>query len=214
AVRRFQPHSSFIGDREAEPVHIHQKRLKQQSHFCAIALELLKSRKVFEITHTNAVANMAQISSTGYFSTRNIIIGILLAIVRENYLFVNALMISITFKGCFRSLLPGFNLMTFCRCVQKYKVNFIHTVPPNILALVRSPSVESMSSVEFVFSGAAENWCKDLYNIYKIPVRQGYGLAEPSALISICEKENIVSGSSGVLLNLEARLLSEEWRAW
>ncbi|CAG8799956.1 14089_t:CDS:10, partial [Cetraspora pellucida] len=135
SVRRFQPHT----------------------------LELLKSKKGFEITHTNAVANidMAQISST----------------------------------GCFRSLLPGFNLMTFCRCVQKYKVNFIYTVPPIILALVRSPSVESMSSVEFVFSGAAENLCKDLYNIYKISVRQGYGLAESSALISICEKENIVSES-------------------
>ncbi|CAG8500245.1 5897_t:CDS:10 [Cetraspora pellucida] len=190
AVHGFQPHSSFIGDREAEPVSYSPNEAKTTTAFLCYSSGTTGKQKGVEITHTNAVANMAQISSSGYFSIRNPFFHI------YGLVFVINL---VTFSGASAVVLPGFNLTTFCQCVHKYKVNFVYAVPPIILALVRSPSVESMSSVEFIFSGAAplsENLSKDFYNIYKIPIRQGY------------ERENC---SSGVLLpNLEVKLLSED----
>ncbi|CAG8559105.1 34873_t:CDS:10, partial [Racocetra persica] len=212
-VRGFQSYNSLIGDREAEPVSYSPDEARNTTAFLCYSSGTTGKQKGVEITHTNIIANMAQILSSGYFKTSNIFTGALPFFHIYGLTFVILL---VPRSGASAIVLPEFNLATFCRCIQKYKVNFVYTVPPIILALVRFPSVESLSSVEIIFSGAAplsDGLIDDFYNLYKIPIRQGYGLTETSALLTICEKDNIVLGSSGVLLpNIEAKLLSDDGR--
>ncbi|KAF0485182.1 acetyl-CoA synthetase-like protein [Gigaspora margarita] len=184
-VRGFRHHRSLIGDREAEPV---SYNLGLQSHFYAIALELLEDKR-----------------------TRNIFIGVVPFFHIYGIVFVINL---VPVLGASAVILSGFNLTTFYRCIQKYKVNFIYAVPPIILELVNFPSIESMSNVDTVFCGAAplsKRMSDDFYNLYKISIKQGYGLAETSPIITTSEEKNIVSGSCGVLLpNLQVKILSED----
>ncbi|CAG8641881.1 8784_t:CDS:2 [Cetraspora pellucida] len=58
--------SLFIGDREVEPVSYSSKDAKATIAFLCYSSGITGNQKGDEITHTNAVANMAQISSSYY----------------------------------------------------------------------------------------------------------------------------------------------------
>ncbi|CAG8780289.1 14720_t:CDS:2, partial [Racocetra fulgida] len=145
-VHGFQSYRSLIGDREAEPVSYSPEEAKNTTAFLCYSSGTTGIQKAVEITHTNIIANMAQILSSGYFNTRNI------------------------FTGALVNFIPNVYYL-------KKAINFVYTVPPMILALVRFPSIESLSSVEIIFSGAAplsDGLIDDFYKLYKIPIRQGY----------------------------------------
>ncbi|KAF0505898.1 acetyl-CoA synthetase-like protein [Gigaspora margarita] len=210
-IHGFRPHRSLIGDRETDPASYSPEEAKNTTAFICYSSGTTGRQKGVEITHTNVIASIMQIIPFSSFKTRNIFIGVLPFFHIYGLVFIVNL---VPVLGASAIILSSFNLTTFCRCIQNHKVNFIYAVPPIILALVKSPSIESMSSVETVFSGAAplsKGLIDDFYNLYKIPIQQGYGLTETSAIITLSEEERIVSGSCGILIpNLQVKILSKD----
>ncbi|CAG8775304.1 13406_t:CDS:2, partial [Acaulospora morrowiae] len=95
-----------------------------------------------------------------------------------------------------------------------YKVNYAHLVPPILLLLVKSPIVKEydLSSLRMVTSSAAPlstRLVTDIFEIYNIHVKQGYGLTEASPLITLVDEKNIVQGIMRFDI-LKAKIISED----
>ncbi|CAG8779672.1 21591_t:CDS:10, partial [Dentiscutata erythropus] len=210
-IHGHQSHRSLISDREADPVLYSPEEAMNTTAFICYSSGTTGKQKGVEITHTNVIASITQIIPFSSFKTRNVFIGVLPFFHIYGLVFIVNL---VPVLGASAIVLSSFNLETFCRCIQKYKANFIYAVPPIIHALVKYPSIENMSSVKIVFSGAAplsKGLIDDFYNLYKVPIQQGYGLTESTSIITLCEEERIVSGSCGVLIpNLQIKILSED----
>ncbi|RIB03435.1 hypothetical protein C2G38_780357 [Gigaspora rosea] len=121
--------------------------------------------------------------------------------------------------GATTVVLPSFNVETFCESIQKYKINYIYTVPPIILKLVNDPVVQNfdLSSVNLIISAAAplsDELEKKFNEMFKIPILQAYGLTETSPLLhhpDAINLSNAVRGSVGSLIpNMKAKVLSED----
>jgi 4-coumarate--CoA ligase len=69
--------------------------------------------------------------------------------------------------------------------VQTHRITFAYVVPPVILMLGKSPTVDNydLSSIRMMNSGAApltRDLVDTVYKRLKIPIKQGYGLSETS----------------------------------
>jgi len=81
--------------------------------------------------------------------------------------------------------MPRFELETFLRVMQDYRVARAFVAPPIVVALAKHPLVDQfdLSSVTLVFSGAApldENLAKACGQRLNCKVNQGYGMTEAS----------------------------------
>jgi 4-coumarate--CoA ligase len=81
--------------------------------------------------------------------------------------------------------MPKFDLEKFCMHVQTHRITFAYVVPPVILMLGKSPTVDNydLSSIRMMNSGAApltRDLVDTVYKRLKIPIKQGYGLSETS----------------------------------
>lgn len=82
-------------------------------------------------------------------------------------------------------VLPKFDIETFCRIIQEYRITFSYVVPPVVLQLAKHPVVPNydLSSLRMMNSGAApltKELVEQQYARTKVPVKQGYGLSETS----------------------------------
>ncbi|KAI9485069.1 hypothetical protein BDB00DRAFT_851723 [Zychaea mexicana] len=114
-------------------------------------------------------------------------------------------------------VLPRFDLDQFCGTVQKHKITFSCVVPPVLLLLAKSPAVDKydLSSLDALLSGAAPLDASLAAEVEKrlggCRVKQAYGLTETSPAVCIQAEDNIVPGSSGVLVpNLLAKIMGDE----
>ncbi|RIB11178.1 hypothetical protein C2G38_2204141 [Gigaspora rosea] len=92
-------------------------------------------------------------------------------------------------RGATAIIHSNFSVETICESIQKFKINRIYTTPPIILNLVNDPSAQQfdLSSVDKIICGGAplsDQSERKFYNIFKIPISQGYelGCNEPGEL--------------------------------
>jgi len=94
---------------------------------------------------------------------------------------------SALYAGYTLVLMQRFELESFLRTVQKYRVEWAPLVPPIVVALAKHPAVENydLASLKLVTSGAAplgaemQRACE---NRLRTPVAQGYGMTEAAGL--------------------------------
>lgn len=82
-------------------------------------------------------------------------------------------------------VMAKFELERMCQHVQDFKIDFLHVVPPIVLALAKHPVVDKydLSSIRMMNSGAAPLTRELVDALYKrngLKVKQGYGLSETS----------------------------------
>ncbi|KAG4031139.1 hypothetical protein MFRU_010g02640 [Monilinia fructicola] len=123
-----------------------------------------------------------------------------------------------TYRGDEIIILPKFELKSFLKSIQDYRVQTLYVVPPIIIQMVNNQSLCSkydIRSVRSLFTGAAPlgtETAEDLQKIYpKWAIRQGYGLTETSTVVCVSSVKDIWLGSCGSLIpGVRAKLLNPE----
>jgi acyl-CoA synthetase (AMP-forming)/AMP-acid ligase II len=165
------------------------------------------------LTHANLVANVAQIAACEPVSEADTLIGVL------PFFHIYGLTVLMNFglaAGATIVVLPRFELGTFLRTLETYRVTYAYVAPPVVLALAKQPEVEQfdLSRLRVILSGGAPlssnvtDACHARIGCY---VKQGYGLTETSPVthFGAADPEQTPAGSIGVLLpNTEAKVIS------
>jgi acyl-CoA synthetase (AMP-forming)/AMP-acid ligase II len=122
-------------------------------------------------------------------------------------------------KGSTIVTMARFDLDAMLEIVEKYRVTWLHVVPPIVLAFATAPQIDERdtSSLKMVVSGAAP-LDADLVGRAEerigAPIRQGYGLTEVSPVSHksrVADVDKTPPGSIGPLVpNTEARLVDPE----
>jgi acyl-CoA synthetase (AMP-forming)/AMP-acid ligase II len=122
-------------------------------------------------------------------------------------------------KGSTIVTMARFDLDALLEIVEKYRVTWLHIVPPIVLALATAPQIDERdtSSLKMVVSGAAPLDADLVGRAEKrigVPIRQGYGLTEVSPVSHksrVADAAKTPPGSIGPLVpNTEARLVDPE----
>ncbi|CAG8524891.1 1214_t:CDS:10 [Paraglomus brasilianum] len=210
-----RPYTDLLGDREAEPVVFTEKELKEQPAFLCYSSGTTGRQKGVMTTHYNAVANFEQYKAVEEIKMHSGLV--LLGFLPFFHIYgLNAFVNTFLSLGATVVVIPKFDLTLFCTVIQKYKVNIAHIVPPIVLLLTKSPVARTFdfSSVQVFISGAAplsESLANEFYDIYKVPIKQGYGLTETSPVTHLGSGSDPIFGSVGKLCpNLEAKIISED----
>ena len=135
------------------------------------------------LTHRNLVANLEQTTlAANYMGPGEVMLGLLpffhiygMLCVLNGALRVGSTVIT----------MPRFEMESFLKLCQTYRVSLAHLVPPIILGLAKHPSVDNydLSSLRTICSGAAplgEEVTRECAARIDCRVGQGYGLTETS----------------------------------
>ncbi|KAJ7518665.1 hypothetical protein O6H91_20G002800 [Diphasiastrum complanatum] len=135
---------------------------------------------------------------------------------------LNSILLCSLRVGATLVIMQKFDLATFLKLVQKYKVTIAMLVPPVILALAKDPTVLNydLSSIRMVQSGAAPLG-KDLEDALRIRmpravIGQGYGMTEAGPVLTMSLSFAkypfpVKSGSCGtVVRNAEIKVLDPD----
>ncbi|KAJ2994242.1 hypothetical protein HDV02_001744 [Globomyces sp. JEL0801] len=169
--------------------------------------------KGVETTHDNIVFNCHQVQYVEKFNSSAVMMGSL------PFYHIYALMAVVTVGLWQRACIvvhPRFNLTEFLKSIEKYKIQYLHVVPPIVLQMSKDPIVKDydLSSLRIAICAAApmgKTLCEEFLQTIGIPVKQTYGMTEMSPLCHYTPTENIVDGSVGVLLpNQEAKLIDSD----
>ena len=123
------------------------------------------------------------------------------------------------FAGSRCITLPKFEPELFLSTIEKYRINFLHVVPPLVLFLAKHPSVDKydISSISSMFSAAAPLGGDIVKSALKRVgcrlIRQGYGLTEMSPVTHVVPSSLGLTklNSVGVpVSNLECKLVDGE----
>lgn len=167
------------------------------------------------LTHYNLAANVYQLTNRELITSADTIIGLL------PFFHSYGLQIFLNYSlycGATIVVMPQFDLETFLRLVQKYKITRAHLVPPIVLALAKQPIVDKydLSSLKIITCGAAPlgyELTKECEQRLNCIVKQAYGLTETSPMTHINpdEREKIKPGSVGrCIRNTECQIVDIE----
>ncbi|OTA93371.1 hypothetical protein M434DRAFT_30999 [Hypoxylon sp. CO27-5] len=123
-----------------------------------------------------------------------------------------------TYRGDEVIVLPKFELKTLLETIQRFKINFMHIVPPIIIQMLRNPELCSkydLTSLRFVYTGAAPLGAETHEDMLKtfpsLNVGQGYGMTETSTVIVSTGENDVMIGTSGSLVPAtRAKLIGED----
>ena len=165
------------------------------------------------LTHRNLVANLSQIKGAGHDWADDTLVCVLPLF----YIYgLTAIMNHGLFCGSKIVTLPRFDFEQVLRTMQEHRVTFAHFVPPIVLALSKSPLVDSydLSALRTIFSGAAPlgaELARACSERLGCAVIQGYGMTETSPATHLSTPEHNKPGSVGRCVpNMECRLVSVE----
>ncbi|CAI2174849.1 6743_t:CDS:2 [Funneliformis geosporum] len=205
-------YSSLISKREAIPIEYSSEEAKSTTAYLCYSSGTTGRSKGVETTHANMVANVHQIHNVeGVIDDESIYLSVLPFFHIYGLLFFVHLVI---LKGATIVIMPKFDLTTFCRIIQEYKINAIPVVPPIIVLLVKHPIARKydLSSLNICLSGAAplsKELAEEFNKMYNIQIKQGYGLTE-SPITHVSATDLVIHGSVGRLLpNMECKILSQ-----
>ncbi|KAF2239140.1 4-coumarate-CoA ligase 2 [Viridothelium virens] len=131
---------------------------------------------------------------------------------------LNCLIHNCFYNGLLMVVMPKFDLESFCKLVQDYKITFVYIVPPVVLMLSKHPIIDKydLSSIRMMNSGAApltKEIQQAVWKRLKLPVKQGYGLSEtsPTTHTQPWEEWDKTIGSVGRMIpNQTAKYMSPE----
>ncbi|RIB21632.1 hypothetical protein C2G38_1999103, partial [Gigaspora rosea] len=211
-IKGYKPYRSvLINDREIEPIYYTPEEAKSTTAYLIYSSGTTGKPKGIEITHTNMTVRLTQTpiveNNLGPYS---IIMGTggLCHITGMDRIIHTTLI-----RGAPTIIHSNSSAETICELIQKFKITYIYTDPTIILKLVNDPLAQQydLSSVDMVLCGAAplrDKLERKFYEMFKIPILQGYGLTETGA-ITICP-DTSVTGSVGILTpNMKAKILSD-----
>ncbi|KAI1803857.1 acetyl-CoA synthetase-like protein [Daldinia bambusicola] len=123
-----------------------------------------------------------------------------------------------TYRGDAVIILPKFELKTLLEVIQRYKINFMHIVPPIVIQMLRNIELcrkYDLSSVRMVYTGAAPLGAETHEDMVKafpfMNVGQGYGMTETSTVITSTGENDVMIGTSGSLAPAcRAKLIGED----
>ena len=134
------------------------------------------------LTHRNLVANVLQAERSIHLREGERVLGVMpfyhiygMTVIMNLALHAGATVVT----------MPRFELETFLRVLQDYRVTRAYVAPPIVVALAKHPLVDKfdLSSVALVFSGAApldEQLAQACARRLNCKVNQGYGMTEAS----------------------------------
>ncbi|KAI8632316.1 hypothetical protein F5Y19DRAFT_420605 [Xylariaceae sp. FL1651] len=181
--------------------------------------------KGVQLTHSNIVANIAQMEYADRFNGLYHSGGLdgkgdkQLAILPFFHVYgLTCIALSGIRMGTPVIILPKFELEKACRAIQDFGITFASISPPVALALAKHPAVSKydLSSMKFMHSGAAplgRDLVEMVWNRLTIPIMQGYGLSETSPGIAkgVITDWKRYTGSVGKLLpNTEVKIVDLE----
>ncbi len=140
------------------------------------------------LTHYNLVSNMCQVISSGVNpQSDERVIGVLPFYHIYGMLVILNLCL---YRGQTIVTMGRFDLETFLKIMQDYKITRAHLVPPIILALAKHPIVDQydLSNLRIIMSGAAplgEDLARSASERLGCIVLQGYGLTETSPVTHV-----------------------------
>ncbi|EQC33856.1 hypothetical protein SDRG_08537 [Saprolegnia diclina VS20] len=117
------------------------------------------------------------------------------------------------YQGSAQVVLPKFDPSTFLHCLERYKVEKAHLVPPLVAFLAKHPMVDQydLSATKHVISGAApmgEELEQQLEARLGMKIKQGFGMTELSPVGALPMDGQAKYGSVGPLLpNTELRVV-------
>ncbi|KAI1654715.1 acetyl-CoA synthetase-like protein [Daldinia decipiens] len=123
-----------------------------------------------------------------------------------------------TYRGDSVIILPKFELKTLLETIQRYKINFMHIVPPIVIQMLRNMELcakYDLSSVRMVYTGAAPLGAETHEDMVKafpfLNVGQGYGMTETSTVVTSTGENDVMIGTSGSLAPASrAKLIGED----
>ena len=143
------------------------------------------------LTHRNLIANVLQAEQRIHLREGERVLGVMpfyhiygMTVIMNLALHAGATVVT----------MPRFELETFLRVMQDYRVARAFVAPPIVVALAKHPLVDQfdLSSVTLVFSGAApldENLAKACGQRLNCKVNQGYGMTEASPATHLVSDE-------------------------
>lgn len=121
------------------------------------------------------------------------------------------------YRGDSAIVFPSFAVEPVCRAIERHRIETLWTVPPMLVALLRSPHVTGryrLDSVRRTFTGAT-NLTPDTIEALRALLPgtrfgQGYGQTESAVVVSFQHEDDWMLGSVGHLLpGVQARLVDE-----
>ncbi len=163
------------------------------------------------LTHTNLVANVCQCQGVLHSDIMCNGDDTLLGLLPFYHIYGMLVIMNLAFSyGATVVTMPRFDLEQFLQLIEKYKLTYMHLVPPIVLALAKHPLVDKydLSSVRTIISGAAP-LSADLAQACAArlgcTVGQGYGLTETSPVTHFTADPEGRAGAVGpVVPNTEA----------
>ncbi|KAI1433280.1 hypothetical protein GGR50DRAFT_515723 [Xylaria sp. CBS 124048] len=124
------------------------------------------------------------------------------------------------YRGDRTIVMPRFELKPFLESIQRFKINFMHLVPPILLQLLGNSELVSkydLTSIRFIYTGAAPLGAETHEAMLKkfpgLSIGQGYGMTESGTVVLSTGENDMMVGTSGNLVPAtRAKLIDEEGR--
>ncbi|KAM5346992.1 hypothetical protein ACJ41O_009997 [Fusarium nematophilum] len=179
--------------------------------------------KAVQITHHNVIANILQMTVQDGVGRKaaGVDTQVQLGLLPLSHIYG---LVPVAHYGVYNGdetvILPRFELKSLLNAVQKFKIEQLALVPPILIQILSNQdecAKYDLSSVRFIFSGAAPLGKETMEDIWKIypswRICQGYGLTETSPVVTATSELDIDPGSSGTLLpGLKAKVIDAEGR--
>ncbi|KAF9874367.1 AMP-binding enzyme [Colletotrichum karsti] len=205
-----------------EPIKWSNGQGQKQTAFLCYSSGTSGLPKAVMISHRNVIANIIQLSlfdqeDRDNLAPRHRDVG--LGLLPQSHIYSLIIIChASTYRGDSVIVLPKFDLETYLRTIQTYKINTLYLVPPIIITMINNLETLSrydLSSVNRVWVGAAplglEATNTLLANYPSWKVTLGYGMTETCVVVTSGTPRDIVVGSSGwILPGFEIMLVDAE----
>ncbi|KAG7061977.1 4-coumarate-CoA ligase [Colletotrichum scovillei] len=194
-----------------EPIKWNRGQGQRQTAFLCYSSGTSGLPKAVMISHRNVIANIIQLSLFDQADRdaiapayRDIGLGLL----PQSHIYSLIIIChASTYRGDSVIVLPKFDLNTYLRTIEQFKINTLYLVPPLVIAMINNLETlkkYDLSSVKRVWVGAAPlgleatNALLSAYPSWKITL--GYGMTETCVVVTSGTPRDIVVGSSGLVL--------------
>jgi acyl-CoA synthetase (AMP-forming)/AMP-acid ligase II len=162
------------------------------------------------ISHRNIIANMLQYSVYEQPARKKLGVEtqVGLGVLPFSHAYgLHVVALGNTWRGDELIVLPKFELTTYLKAIERFKITALLVVPPIVIRMLSSIDEcrkYDLSSVRLVYVGAAPTGKETVDELHKHwphwNVCQGYGMTETATCVSTTSEDDILNGTSGSLL--------------